>query len=435
MSVVGKPHRVLLFVALLGLLAYWALTALPARADAGVHVGDLDGNAGVASATWWRPGVRIIVHGPTHAPVPGAVVTGTWSTPDSPTVSCTTRADGGCTVVARRLPLDLPNVTFNVTGVTQPGASYDSDSNHDPDADSTGDFIVLSRGPAASPATGPGPRRAPVIGEAPCTSPYQAVGQPPFTFTRTAANRAALDQAAARIHEPFVFLTIGHSITQQISRSAEREWLPTVAGRNPDMAMISGAAAGVNAGQWSDPNHPVWQVVEDRLQHRGMTAAQVRVIWLKTAYNDTKDDYNARLVSAMEQILANLKAHFPNLEIVYVSPHMRRWTFDVRVPSGEPTAHGTGAAIQEFVTRHAADARPAVTYGPYLWSDDPAVWQATDYITDCLHLTDAGESKAGKMVIDAFAADPSAAPWFLGRRAEITYVVALPYIARAAPPS
>jgi hypothetical protein len=39
------------------------------------------------------------------------------------------------------------------------------------------------------------------------------------------------------------------------------------------------------------------------------------------------------------------------------------------------------------------------------------------------------------MVIDQFAADPSAAAWFLGRRAENTYLVALPYIARVAPPS
>ena len=191
-------------------------------------------------------------------------------------------------------------------------------------------------------------------------------------------------------------MSIGHSITLEVSRSAEREWLPTVANRNPDMVMVSGALAGVNADSWADPEHPQWQVVIDRLNHVEKTPEDVQVVWLKTALNDSKLDYNARLLGYMEQILVNIRAHYPNVKIVYMSPHVRRYTFSPTVPSGEPEGYWTGAAIQEFVARHATDAGPAVTYGAYPWSDDPAVWQSTDYQLDRLHLSMRAKAKPAR---------------------------------------
>jgi hypothetical protein len=275
--------------------------------------------------------------------------------------------------------------------------------NHDPDGDSDGVQIIVYQ-PAGMALT-------PTIDY--CPQPYQPVGLPPFEFSRSNANQAALAQAVDQINGQFVLLTIGHSITLEISRSAERDWLPMVTDRNPQLVMVSGAGAGVNADSWANPQHPQWQTVLDRLTHAGVTPEQVEVVWLKTALNDTKQDYNARLLGYMEQILVNIRLHYPNIKVVYVSPHVRRFTFDAQVASGEPEGYWSGAAVQEFVNRHEGDAAPAVTYGPYLWSDDSAVWEAVDYQPDCLHLSAAGESKAGKMVIDWFAGDPTAVQWFL----------------------
>jgi hypothetical protein len=370
-------------------------------ADDRIHIGDMDGTATVINATTWRAAARVVIHRTTETPVVGAVVAGYWGGDPARRASCTTRLDGGCTISGSQLSFDTFAVSFTVVSVTHPAYTYDETANHDPDGDADLTSIMVTLAPSP-PATLDS-----------CALTYQEVGLTPFAFARSADNQAAVAQAAASIDGHFAFLSIGHSITLEIARSAEREWLPTLGGRNPEMVMLSGATAGVTADKWADPNHGQWQVVFDRLTHYGATPEQVEVVWMKLAYIGTGADYNSRLVSDMEATLANLKARFPNLALVYVSPHIRRYTFDVRATSSEPTGYWTGAAVQEFVARHERDTAPAVTYGPNLWSDDPAIWEAADYQVDCVHLSPAGETKAGRMLIDWYASDPTASSWFL----------------------
>jgi hypothetical protein len=59
---------------------------------------------------------------------------------------CTTGTNGACTVQKAKLPrTSVASVTFTVMAATRSGWTYTSASNHDPDGDSTGTAIVVTR--------------------------------------------------------------------------------------------------------------------------------------------------------------------------------------------------------------------------------------------------------------------------------------------------
>jgi PKD repeat protein len=106
-----------------------------------MHVGDLDGSSVPAPRNRWEATVTIEVHDGAHAPLLGATVTGTWSVGGSS--SCTTGADGRCSVTKGNLKSNLDSVTFTVDDVTLTGYSYEPGDNHDPDGDSDGTIITV----------------------------------------------------------------------------------------------------------------------------------------------------------------------------------------------------------------------------------------------------------------------------------------------------
>jgi subtilisin family serine protease len=108
------------------------------------HVGDLDRST-QRSRNNWVAKVTITVHTASESPLAGAIVTGTWSSGSPVTVTCTTNSTGKCTVTSAKLPTSVASVTFTVTLVAKTGATYLATANHDPDGDSTGTSIVLTR--------------------------------------------------------------------------------------------------------------------------------------------------------------------------------------------------------------------------------------------------------------------------------------------------
>jgi subtilisin family serine protease len=108
------------------------------------HVGDLDRST-QKSRNSWLAKVTITVQTATNAPLSGAVVTGTWSSGGVVTVVCTTNSNGKCTVQSGKLPTSTTSVTFTVTLVAKTGATYDASANHDPDGDSNGTTIVVTK--------------------------------------------------------------------------------------------------------------------------------------------------------------------------------------------------------------------------------------------------------------------------------------------------
>ncbi|MEJ2710412.1 MAG: Ig-like domain-containing protein [Anaerolineales bacterium] len=109
-----------------------------------LHVGDLDGSS-VNNGATWQANVTVTVHDDQHNLLANATVSGAWSGGASGMASCTTDGSGQCSVLSQNVPKKTGTVTFSVTDVTHASLTYDSSANHDPDGDSDGTTIVVSK--------------------------------------------------------------------------------------------------------------------------------------------------------------------------------------------------------------------------------------------------------------------------------------------------
>jgi serine protease AprX len=106
----------------------------------GVHVGDLDASFGGGRGN--VPTITITVHNAEHSSVAGVTVTGSWSS--GGTGSCLTDAAGRCSVKGK-FARKQNSLTFTVTNLSKSGSVYVPGSNHDPDGDSTGTSITITK--------------------------------------------------------------------------------------------------------------------------------------------------------------------------------------------------------------------------------------------------------------------------------------------------
>jgi hypothetical protein len=116
-------------------------TPIPATT---LHVGDLDRSSTLAGSKW-NASVTVYVHDNNEKSVANATVTGKWTNGATGTVSCITNSSGLCQVSKTGLSTKTTSVTFTVTGVTHATLTYKSSANHDPDGDSTGTSITISK--------------------------------------------------------------------------------------------------------------------------------------------------------------------------------------------------------------------------------------------------------------------------------------------------
>jgi hypothetical protein len=92
----------------------------------------------------WKADVTITVHDSNHVAISGAQVSGSWST--GGTQTCTTGTSGTCTVTLSNLGRARnASVTYTVNSVSKSGYTYQSTANHDPESDSNGTKITVSR--------------------------------------------------------------------------------------------------------------------------------------------------------------------------------------------------------------------------------------------------------------------------------------------------
>ena len=108
-----------------------------------MHVGDLDRSSVNLSSTRWRARATIRVHAGNHSLLPGAVVRGRFGS-DGATLACTTGPAGACTL-KRDLRRSRASIVFVVLGVSKTSYLYVGGSNHDPDGDSSGNRITVTR--------------------------------------------------------------------------------------------------------------------------------------------------------------------------------------------------------------------------------------------------------------------------------------------------
>ena len=109
-----------------------------------MHIGDLD-RSSAPSGTKWNATVTIQVHNASEGVVAGATVTGKWTNGASGTVTCVTNSSGVCTITKTGLSSNTLSVTFTVNNIARSSMTYRSASNHDPDTDSTGTVIIVSK--------------------------------------------------------------------------------------------------------------------------------------------------------------------------------------------------------------------------------------------------------------------------------------------------
>ncbi len=109
-----------------------------------VHVGDLDG-VGATSGNRWEATAAISVHDIGENPVSGMTVSGTWAFGGrTRAYSCVTDVTGQCDLVQSSIPGFVTEAILTVDNVS--GSSpYQPVDNHDPDADSDGTSITVSK--------------------------------------------------------------------------------------------------------------------------------------------------------------------------------------------------------------------------------------------------------------------------------------------------
>jgi len=110
-----------------------------------MHVGDLDGSKNLKGKSGrWEVLVTVTIHDENHNPLANATVTGKWSGAISGTIAGTTGSDGTVTLGTGNMA-GGSSVTFTVTNVTHDTLTYDATANHDPDGDSDGTSITVTK--------------------------------------------------------------------------------------------------------------------------------------------------------------------------------------------------------------------------------------------------------------------------------------------------
>jgi len=112
-----------------------------------MHVANLDGASAKMPKGHWKAFVTIMVYDNAGTMVANAIVHGTFTQDGSPlkSFSCTTVDDGTCIIDSGQFPNKSGSATFTVDYVTHATLTYDSSANHDPDGDSDGTTIELSK--------------------------------------------------------------------------------------------------------------------------------------------------------------------------------------------------------------------------------------------------------------------------------------------------
>jgi len=198
--------------------------------------------------------------------------------------------------------------------------------------------------------------------------------------------------------------------------------------KNPNLVMIDAGRDGADATHLVAPSGDYWLYVDRQLDRCEVSAAQVQVIWLKTALAHHSLDFpeNAQFLQrALRSIVRNLTTKFPQLKLVYVSSRIYGGYSQTDL-SPEPIAYESGFAvkwlIEERINNPSADnSRPWISWGPYLWADgvtprsDGLIWESSDFKPDGVHPSAQGALKVATKLFEFFKGDPTSRPWFFPR--------------------
>jgi hypothetical protein len=108
-----------------------------------MHSGDLDG--AVVGSGPWNARAIVTVHTASHQPLSGVYVTFRYNGAVNGETSCVTNSSGVCNVLSKQVTASSGTVTFRIQNMTRSGFTYTSSANHDPDGDSNGTRIDVTK--------------------------------------------------------------------------------------------------------------------------------------------------------------------------------------------------------------------------------------------------------------------------------------------------
>ena len=177
-----------------------------------------------------------------------------------------------------------------------------------------------------------------------------------------------------------------------------------------------------------------WTVAERRITNSGVTPEQVQVAWIKLANKGPSGslaEHGQKLEHDTLAVIQNAKARFPNLRIAYLSSRIYGgYTMGALNP--EPYAYESafparwliqrqikGDAALNFDASRGDVKTPLLLWGPYLWADgvtpreaDKLSYSRDDLREDGTHPSEQGREKVARLMLEFFATDEFAKPWF-----------------------
>ena len=234
-----------------------------------------------------------------------------------------------------------------------------------------------------------------------------------------------------------VLLSVGMSnTTMEFSRfkelaDADRE-------KSPKLVIVDGAQGGQTPPRWTQsPDNHVWQTVNERMNHAGITPPQVQLVWFKQANahpTEAFPEHAQKLQADMTLLLNMLKTKFPNLRVAYLSSRIYAGYATTQL-NPEPFAYEGAFAMRWLIQAQIKgdlkmnyDATcgqvkaPLLLWGPYLWADgmkprsDGLTWTRNDLgAGDGTHPSMAGRQKVAEQLLKFFHTNLLAREWFLAK--------------------
>jgi len=206
------------------------------------------------------------------------------------------------------------------------------------------------------------------------------------------------------------------------------------------LKIVNAAQGGQDASSWQSAASPVYDTAQSILAQRGLTEAQVQVVWLKQA--DAVPQVSLPSPSADAFVLMTrlgntvraCQTRYPNLRSIFFSSRIYAG-YATNALNPEPYAYESGFSVKWLVESQidqmsnapgdpiAGDLNyntvtPWLTWGPYLWADglsprsDGMVWQCGDFQSDGTHPGPVGAAKVADALVEFFLASPFSRSWF-----------------------
>jgi len=209
------------------------------------------------------------------------------------------------------------------------------------------------------------------------------------------------------------------------------------------LVLVNAAHEDYDSAMWTLPQSPANfnRIRDTLLRPAGLTEAQVQVAWVQMVTNTPfrplppQDSDAYRLKGAIAEALREMKAHYPNLQIAYLSSRVyggyastswnpepfayesalsNRW-----VILGQITLKRTGELWDTRIgaVDYDKEQAPWVAWGPYLWANgtlprsDGLTWQRDDFESDGERLSSKGAQKGASLLLQFLMHEPTAS-WF-----------------------